>query len=105
MDAKKLKIDIQAIEDMKNNHVLDEDLYCKCMVEMAYNLFREGDVDGCLHAINKCNPSYFNDKQLVHMQEDIVYKNIVIYLACKFIQIGLVETDVHPTQKKSYGVM
>jgi hypothetical protein len=75
------------------------------MVELAHNFFREGDLDACIQTIGKCPPEYFKETQFIHMQEDAVYKDTVIYLAYKFIQMGMVNVglDIAPTQSK-WGV-
>ncbi len=96
------KLAIKAIDDMKSSEALDIDSYCKCMVELAHNFFREGDIDGCIQTIGKCPPDYFKEAQFKHMEEDAVYKDTVIYLAYKFIQMGMVNVgeDMQPTQKQ-----
>jgi hypothetical protein len=95
------KLVLKTIQEMKDNGALDEDLYCKCLVELAYAFLKKGEFDDCVQTVGKCNPKYFGDKQLEHMIEDQVYREIVIYLAYKFVQLGVVELDgtAVPTQK------
>lgn len=93
MDEKS-RLAVKSIDEMKASDALDNDSYCKCMVELSYNFFKDGDVDSCIQMIGKCSPEYFKSKQLQHMQEDEVYKDTVIYLAFKFVQMGLVEAGL-----------
>lgn len=97
----KSKLAIKAIDDMKANESLDMDLYNKLMVELAHNLFKDGDVDGCVQTINKVKPEYFKGKAFEHMAEDATFKENVLYLAYKFIQMNMVDVgfDVETNQR------
>jgi hypothetical protein len=101
----KNKLAIKAIDEMKSSEMLDLDNYHKCMVELAYQFFKEGDIDSGIQMIGKCQPEYFGAKQLQHMKEDEVYKNIVLYLAYKFIQYDMVDVGVeYKPNQKSVGI-
>ena len=95
------KLAMKAIEDMKTNESLDVDSYHKCMVELAHNLFKDGDIDGCVQTISKVKPEYFTGKALDHMAEDETYKENVLYLAYKFIQMNMVDVgfDIETNQR------
>lgn len=87
----KAKLAMKAIDDMKANESLGQDDYCKCMIELAYSFFKEDDLDSCLQSIGKCPPEYFKEGQYKQMLEDEVYKDTVIYLAFKLVQMGIVD--------------
>lgn len=96
----KTKLAIKAFDELKNSDLLDIDSYHKCLVELSYNTFRDGDLDACIQTIGRVSPDYFLTKQVEHMLEDENYKNMVLYMAYKFIQMGVVEAglEINPTQ-------
>lgn len=98
--SKKMAID--AVESMRKLNSISDDDFCRIMVEMAFNAIRNGDTESCAVAISKCPVEYFRGKQKEHMEEDSVFRDSVIYLAYKLIQLGLVDVglDITTTQKR-----
>lgn len=98
----KNQLALEALYEIRDNRMLDQDTCYKCLVELAYTSFREGEITDCLELLGRVTPEYYQNKQLDHMKEDEFYRDSVIYLACKLIQMGMVEVgyDVPATQNK-----
>lgn len=99
-----MALDIDSIDQMKKSGALDTDSYHKCLVELAYRFFKDGDNDNFVLSLSKCNPNYFKSKCMKHMEEDEVYKDIVIYISYKLMQCGMIEADLAQPNVKNPGV-
>ena len=90
---------IDNLNKMKAEELVDDALYFKCLVEIGYSFLRDGDLNACLEMICKCEPEYFKTTQIQQMHEDPTYKEMVVYMAGKFIQYGLVEAQLDQPTK------
>lgn len=99
----KSKAAIKAIDDMKTNESLDVDSWSKCMVELAHNFIRDGELDDCIQTLGRVSPEYFRDKQVQHMAEDETYRNNVFYLTYKLIQFGIVDVGYNIEHTQRWG--
>lgn len=92
---------LKTVDQIHDSGAMPDDVYYKCLVSLAYEYIQADDHQAGLVLISKCPPSYFQDVQPGQMQEDGLYRDVVVLLAYKLIQLGVVTGDVDlyaPTQ-------
>ena len=99
----KNELALEALNEIKASNMLDQDMCYKCLVELAYTSFKDGDVQDCLELLGRVSPDYYKNKQFDHMSEDESYKDSVIYLAYKLIQMGVVDMGLNPIPTQNKG--
>lgn len=92
---------LKQIDEIHSQGVMPDDVYYKVMVCLAYEYIQADDHQMGFLLINRCPPEYFEKTQVLQMQEDPSYRDVVVLMAYKLIQLGVVTGDTEvfkPTQ-------
>lgn len=82
---------VKQIEMMHDQGALGSEAYYKCLVSLAYEYVCADDLQEALKQLSRVPGSYYQDVQLRHMREDSMYRDLVVLLSYKLIQLGVVE--------------
>ncbi|MDE2425684.1 MAG: hypothetical protein KGO96_07240 [Elusimicrobia bacterium] len=74
---------LDKLNDLKDNHILSEDMYHKELIFLAYDLAKEDHVDEALSMILRIDKKYFMGVQEEQAKDDPLYKEIILKLADK----------------------
>lgn len=87
------KIDtaLETVEKIHNFGAMADDVFFKCLTSLAYEYVMVEELDIGLMLLNRCGGDYFKDVQPKQMDEDEKYRELVIRLAYKLIQFGVVD--------------
>jgi hypothetical protein len=85
------------IEDIRATGTLSEGAYHKCLVSLAYEYCLAEEDQMALVLLSKPPAEYYKTVQPQQMEADAQYRDLVILLAYKLIQMGVVDgsEDVH----------
>ena len=93
---------LKMIEDIRKTGTLSDGAYYKCLVSLAYEYTMAEEDQMALVLLSKAPAEYYKTVQPQQMEVDSAYRDVVILLAYKLIQMGVVDgaEDVHtPTMK------
>ena len=82
---------LKTIEEIKKQGVMSDDVYHKCLVSLAFEYACADQQQECLVQLARVPASYYKDVQLKHMREDSMYRDLVVLLSYKLIQMGVVD--------------
>lgn len=83
------------VEKMRQSGGFTDDLYHKLLVCVAYEYLVAGEQQQGLVQLSRIPPSYFLDVQMGQMAEDRSYRDLVVLLSYRLIQLGVVDTEEH----------
>src|SRR4051812_16870084 len=81
---------LKMIEEM-HKQVMSDDVYHKCVVSLAYEYLMAGEQQEGLRQIMRVPVGYYQDVQLKQMRDDEMYRDLVVLLSYRLIQLGVVE--------------
>jgi len=70
---------------------MPDDSYHKCLVSLAYEYFRAGEDQVGLIILNRIPASYYETVQYQQMLDDASYRDLVLLLVYRMIQMGVVQ--------------
>ena len=82
---------LKTIEEIRKQGIMGDDVYHKCIVSLAYEYACADQQQECLVQLTRVPPSYYKDVQLQHMKDDSMYRDLVVLLSYKLIQMGVVD--------------
>jgi hypothetical protein len=88
----KLDRALDAIDRLHESKALNDDVFNKCLVSLAYEYLQVEEVQFALVILNRVPALYYEKIQLAQMEDDPLYNKLVIYLAYKLIQVGVVDS-------------
>ena len=85
------------IEDIRKTGTLSDGAYHKCLVSLAYEYCLAEEDQPALVMLTKAPPEYYQTVPPQQMEADPQYRDLVILLAYKLIQMGVVDgsEEVH----------
>lgn len=88
---------LKMIEDIRKTGTLSEGAYYKCLVSLAYEYCLADEDQLALVMLAKAPPEYYKVVQPQQMEADAQYRDLVILLAYRIVQMGVVEgtEEVH----------
>lgn len=90
---KKDEIDtaLATVEKIYKTESMERQVYHKCLVSLAYEyLMADAPQEGLIQ-LSRVPAAYFKDFQLDQMREDSMYRDLVVLLSYKLIQMGVVD--------------
>jgi len=94
------KIDeaLKVVEALKASGALGDGAYFKCLVSLAYEYILVEEDQFALVLISKAPVEYYKTVQPQQMEEDPMYGDLVVLLAYKLVQMGVVDgsDDLYP---------
>lgn len=97
---------LKTVETMHGVGAMPVRDFCKCLVSLGYEYILMGATEtglGLLLRVNTLEPEYYPRFQLEDMEADELYKEVVVRLAYRLVQLGIVAggDEVHaPTQPR-----
>lgn len=82
---------LDAVEKIRAANAMADDVYHKCLVSLAYEYILVDETEVALVLLNRPGTEYYEKVQSKQMEEDELYRQLVVLLAYKLIQAGLVE--------------
>jgi len=82
---------LKVVENLKAQKVMADDVYYKCIVSLAYEYLLDGAQQEGLQQLMRVPISYYKEVQPKQMKEDHMYRDLVVLLSFKLIQLGVVE--------------
>lgn len=83
------------VEKIRQSGGFADDLYHKLIVCVAYEYLVAGEQQQGLVQLSRVPPSYFLDVQVKQMDEDRSYRDLVVLLSYKLVQLGVVDMEEH----------
>ena len=94
-DIKRVKEQVEAavkqMDMMYEQGAMGAEVYYKCLVSLAYEYVCCDELQMGLIQLARVPASYFQDVQLRQMREDGMYRDLVVLLSYKLIQMGIIE--------------
>ena len=89
---------LRLIETIRNSGSLGDDSYHKCLVSLGFEYLVAGETNKGLLLILKVPSDYYRLVQLQQMEEDSMYRDLVIGLGYKLVQLGLAQgtEEIYP---------
>ena len=89
---------LKMVEEMHKTGALSEGVWAKCLVSLAYEYALAEEDQMALVLLVKAPPEYYKDVQPQQMDADAQYRDLVILLAYRLVQMGVVDgaEEVHP---------
>ena len=84
---------LKMIEDIRKTGSLSDGAYHKCLVSLAYEYCLVDEDQMALVLLAKAPPEYYQTVQPQQMEVDEQYRDLVVLLAYKLIQMGVVDGD------------
>jgi hypothetical protein len=91
---------LKLVETLRANSAMGDDAYYKCLVSLAYEYLLADEHQLALVLLAKPPVDYYERVQLRQMEEDGMYRDLVVLLAYRLVQMGLVtssEDTLSPT--------
>jgi hypothetical protein len=88
---------LKMIEDIRKTGTLSDGAYYKCLVSLAYEYCMAEEDQLALVLLAKAPAEYYKVVQPQQMEDDASYRDLVILLAYRIIQMGVVDgaEEVH----------
>lgn len=92
-ERKKEEIDraLETIEKIYKTGSMERPVYHKCLVSLAYEYLLADATQEGLIQLSRVPAAYFKDSQLDQMREDSMYRDLVVLLSYRLIQMGVVD--------------
>lgn len=89
---------LRMVEEMHKTGALDDSVWAKCLVSLAYEYILVEEDQFALVLISKAPVEYYKTVQPQQMEEDPMYGDLVVLLAYKLVQMGVVDgsDDLYP---------
>lgn len=84
---------LQVVEQLRKTEVMGQDVYHKCLVSIAYEYVMADLLEEGLMQLSRVPADYYRDVQPRHMEDDSMYRDLVVILAYRLIQAGVVENS------------
>lgn len=85
-----------ALINMRANRSIDDSVYFKGLLSLAYEYAVADDLHVATHIVNECGVDYFGNAMAKQMQDDSAYRTVVYGLAQKLVEVGVVILDDEP---------
>lgn len=88
---------LKMIEEMYKTKAFSDNVYYKCLVSLAYEYCMAEEDQLALVLLAKAPPEYYKVVQPQQMEADAQYRDLVILLAYRMVQMGVVDgaDEVH----------
>lgn len=91
----KAAADVEELFDLK---AIDEAVYCKCMVSLAFEFSENQELDACMQLLHRCTPAYYKEPLNTQMTEDGMFRDCVIRMVYNLIRAGYIEFEKDPLE-------
>ncbi len=82
---------LKQMDAIRATGAMSDDVYHKVLVSLAYEYLMVNAQQEGLRLLMKVPASYYKEVQLKQMYEDLMYRDLVVLLSYKLIQLGIVE--------------
>jgi len=82
---------LKVVESIRATGAMSDGAYYKCLVSLAYEYVLADEDQMALVLLSKAPEDYYRVVQLQQMSEDSMYRDLVILLAYRLVQMGVVD--------------
>lgn len=91
----------RAVKDFETLHadgVIDDNLYFKCLVSLAYEYSENQELEQSARLVFTCPPEYYQSVLPIQVREDKQYRDCVIRLTYYLVKAGYIEFEKEPLE-------
>jgi hypothetical protein len=95
MSREKADAALKVVEDIYKTGSMSDGSYYKCLVSLAYEYCLADEDQMALVLISRAPAEYYRVVQPQQMEVDSQYRDLVVLLAYRLIQMGVVDENPH----------